>query len=127
MELNLPVGVKHSLEMVVGTGESARHFGSGLVDVYATPALVAFLEKTSLESILSYLPEGYTSVGSEIQLKHLKASSLGSNIRSDSYLKKIEGKKVFFEWHAWDEKGLIGIGTHTRVIIREREFMERLK
>jgi predicted thioesterase len=127
MELKIPTGVKHSLEMIVGAEESARHFGSGLVDVYATPALIAFLEKTSLESIDPYLPEGFTSVGSEVQLKHLKATALGSNVRSDSYLKKMEGKKVYFEWHAWDEKGLIGIGTHTRVILRELEFMERLK
>lgn len=113
--------------MVVGVEESARHFGSGLVEVFATPALIAFLEKTSLESILPYLPEGYTSVGSEVQLKHLKATSLGGEVRSDSYLKKIEDNRAFFEWHAWDEKGLIGIGTHTRVIILESEFMERLK
>jgi predicted thioesterase len=96
MELKIPTGVKHSLEMIVGAEESARHFGSGLVDVYATPALIAFLEKTSLESIDPYLPEGFTSVGSEVQLKHLKATALGSNVRSDSYLKKMEGKKVHY-------------------------------
>ncbi|MCF8367678.1 MAG: thioesterase family protein [Bacteroidales bacterium] len=127
MEIKVPTGIRHSLEIDVDKSLSACFFGSGAVEVFATPALVAIMEKTAMESILSYLPEGFTSVGSEVNIKHLKATPMGMKVKSESYLKSVNGNKLIFEVHAWDEKGMIGIGTHTRVIVEEKSFMARLK
>ena len=127
MEIKIPAGIKHHKEIKVSNTESACVFGSGMVNVFATPALIALLESTALESIESYMPEGYTSVGTEVNLKHLKATPIGMKVRSDTYLKSFEGRKLSFELHAWDDRGLIGIGTHTRVIVEEEGFMEKLK
>lgn len=126
MDFKIPIGVKHDLEIEVDENLSAKHFGSGQVDVFATPAMIALMEKTAMESILEYLPDGYTTVGTEVNMKHLKATALGRKVSTHSYLKTIQGPKVFFELHAFDEKGMIGIGTHTRVIVEQKTFMEKL-
>lgn len=127
MDVKIPTGIKHRKEIVVTGNDSACVFGSGEVNVFATPALIALLESTALESIAPHMPEGYTSVGSEVSLKHLKATPIGMQVTGESYLKSVQGRKIHFELHAWDERGYIGIGTHTRVIVEEKGFMEKLK
>lgn len=127
MEINIPLGLKHHLEIDVDEKYSARTFGSGMVDVFATPAMIALLERTAMLSVVEHLPDGYTTVGSEINIKHLKATPLGMKVSADSYLKTSNGSRLIFELHAWDERGMIGIGTHTRVIVEEKTFMEKLK
>jgi len=127
MEIKIPTGVKHHEEIIVTNAHSAKTFGSGMVDVFATPAMIALLEKTAQNSVQSFLPDGFITVGTEVNIKHLKATPIGKQVRSDSYLKSFEGKKLLFELHAWDDKGLIGIGTHIRVVVNEQKFMEQLK
>jgi predicted thioesterase len=127
MDFKIPLGVKHKIEVKVTDDLSAKSFGSGLVNVFATPAMIALMEKTAMESILELLPKGYTTVGTEVNIKHLKATAIGKHVIAESYLKSANGNKIIFELHAFDEKGMIGIGTHTRVIIEEKSFMERLK
>lgn len=126
MEIKILPGVKHHEEIVSNKSHCALAFGSGSVNVFATPAMIALLEKTAHDSIQSLLPVGYTTVGTEVNIKHLKATAIGKQIRSDSYLRKVDGRKLLFELHAWDDKGMIGIGTHTRVIVEEKSFMEKL-
>jgi len=127
MDFKIPTGLKHHLEIEVTENQSALHFGSGQVNVFATPAMISLMEKTAMESIMDYLPKGLTSVGTEINIKHLKATPIGSTVNSESYLKSVSGQKVIFELHAYDEKGMIGIGKHTRVIVEETSFMNNLK
>ncbi len=127
IDVRIPAGIKHHKEVVVSDSDSACVFGSGEVNVFATPALIALLESTALESIAPYMPEGYTTVGTEVSLKHLKATPIGMTVKGESYLRTVNGRKLHFELHAWDEKGFIAIGTHTRVIVEEKEFMEKLK
>lgn len=126
MEIKISTGIKHHEEIISTEAHSALAFGSGSVNVYATPAMIALLEKTAHDSVQTLLPEGYTTVGTEVKIKHLKATSIGKQIRSDSYLRSVDGKKLLFELHAWDDKGMIGIGTHTRVIVEEKAFLEKL-
>jgi predicted thioesterase len=127
MEINIPSGRKHHEEITTTKNDSAIAYGSGLVNVYATPAMIALMEKTAHKSIERYLPEGYTSVGIEVNVKHLKATPIGKQVRTESYLKSVEGQKLLFELHAWDDKGMIGIGTHVRYVVNEKEFMNKLK
>lgn len=127
MEFKIPFGKKHHLETKVTESTSARSFGSGMIDVFATPAMIALLERAAMLSVIEDLPEGYTTVGTEVNIKHLKATPLGMTVMADSYLKSVNGSRLTFELHAWDKKGMIGIGTHTRVIVEEKSFMEKLK
>ena len=127
MSLHIPTGITFEKEIRVSENLTAIAYGSGSLPVFATPAMIALLEATANESIQSLLPDEFTSVGTEIQIKHLKATAIGRKIKTESYLRQVNDRKLNFELHAWDEKGLIGIGTHTRIIVKKTEFLEKLK
>lgn len=127
MNINLKTGAKGSQEITVNHDHSASKYGSGLVDVFATPAMVALMEKTCLESVLSSLPEGFGTVGSAINVNHIKATPMGMKVWCESELMGIEGRKLVFKVRAWDEVGEIGYGEHTRFIIDNEKFMAKLK
>lgn len=123
----LKPGIRHSKVMVTTSHHSALSYGSGLVDAFSTPAMIALMENTAVESIQHLLPEGQTTVGIEINVKHLKATKIGEKVTGESFLKEVRNNKLVFEVHAWDEKGMIGIGTHTRYIVDTARFMEKLQ
>lgn len=124
---NIKPGLSHCIQLKVGEKDSAAYYGSGMVDVFATPAMIALMEKTALECVLPGLPEGFNTVGTEIHVKHVKATPLGMQVRCTATLVEVDGKRLLFEIEAHDEQGLIGIGQHWRYIIDTAKFMERLK
>lgn len=126
MEFNIPDRISHRLEMKVEEKDTAAYHGSGLIEVFATPSMVQLMEQTAQIGIQPYLPEGFVTLGIEIHVKHVKATPVGMNVFCESILSKADGKKLYFEIKAWDEKGEIGTATHTRYIVEEIKFMERL-
>lgn len=112
--------------IVVSSQQTAEHLGSGLLPVFSTPALVAFMENTAMKLIA--LPEGSSSVGVSIHIKHLKASPVGEKISCTATLIENEGRKYVFAFEATDSHGdLIGQGTHERVAIDIQKFMSKIK
>nr|WP_321466852.1 thioesterase family protein [uncultured Desulfobulbus sp.] len=126
MELEIPAEVKGRQELVVSKEDTAAKYGSGLVEVYATPAMVALMEKTCLVSVLPYLPEGHGTVGIKIDVSHSKATPVGMKVTCESTLVEIDRKRLVFEVLASDEKGEIGRGRHERFVINTAKFMEKL-
>lgn len=124
--MELEIGIEKELEIIVAPKDTAKAYGSGLVEVFATPAMIALMEKTALELVMPFLEAGKNTVGTEICVKHVKATPLGQVVQSYARLTEIKGAKLVFEVEAYDEAGLIGIGTHKRYIIDEKEFMSRL-
>lgn len=98
MDLKIPAGIKFLKEKKVTENDLATAFGSGDVPVFATPAMIALLEQTAKESVLEFLPEGFTTVGTEINIKHLKASSPASIITAESYLRSMQGVKLILSF-----------------------------
>ncbi|MEW5846566.1 MAG: thioesterase family protein [Bacteroidota bacterium] len=125
MEFNIPVGIEYTATEIVTKNNTASIYGSGLVDVFATPAMVALMEKAALNAVLPHLPEGFNTVGTEVCVKHTKATPMGWAVYSKATLKELDGKKLVFEVVAWDKEGEIGRGTHTRYIIESKRFMEK--
>jgi len=126
MDIQIPTGIKGKEELVVNFEETAAKYGSGLVEVYATPAMVALMEKTCLKSVLPYLPEGFGTVGIKVDISHGKATPVGMKVTCESTLVEVDRRRLVFELLAYDEKGEIGRGRHERFIIDPKKFMEKL-
>ncbi|MGL5683495.1 MAG: thioesterase family protein [Marinifilaceae bacterium] len=110
----------------VKQNDTAATHGSGKLEVFATPALVAFMENTALMCIDPHLAANEDTVGTEICVKHIKPTAVGKNVFCKAEVTQVEGRKICFEIKAWDEDGDIGTGSHTRFIIDPERFMSKL-
>ena len=123
----IEAGIKGHKEQIVTPEMSAARVGSGLVDVFATPMLVALVEQTCYESVLSHLDEGQGTVGTLVNVSHLSATPIGKRVWCDSELTEVDRRRLVFNVKAYDEVGLIGEGTHERFVIDTAKFMDKLK
>jgi predicted thioesterase len=119
-------GIKNTLTTKVTIDKTAKHYGSGLLDVFATPAMVALMEQCSHLSVCSMLQEGFDTVGTEVNIKHLRATPAGDKVTAYSELTETDGRKLVFSVKAEDSKGLIGEGIHIRYIINVEKFLSKL-
>ena len=127
MEFNLKEGTSVIKETKVTENETALKIGSGDLEVYATPSMIAFMENTAKSLVKGDLPIGYTTVGININVNHIKASPVGANITCKATLIKIDGKKLFFDVESSDDNGAIGNGSHIRFIVNADDFMKRIQ
>lgn len=127
MEFEISTGTEGRKEIIVTADKTATAYGSGTVEVFATPAMIALMEQTAMESVAPFLPESFVTVGTEVSVKHFKATLPGKTVSCYSKLISTEGKKLVFEVTASDESGVIGSGTHTRYIVDKLEFINKLK
>ena len=104
---------------------SAKAMGSGALDVLATPAMIALMEKAAWTSVQSYLEEGEGTVGILMNITHDAPTPLGMKVHCESELIAVEGRKLKFTVAAFDEKGCIGKGTHERFIIKSEKFQAK--
>lgn len=124
--MELEIGLSYEAEKFVTQEDSAVQYGSGLVDVFSTPALVAFMEKTCMDCVDPLLDNEYCTVGIEINVKHLKATKIGDTVRSIAKLIKIEGNILTFEVKAYDSIDIITDGIYKRFIIHKPTFLQKL-
>ena len=124
---NIQIGLAAERSETVTELLLATRLGSGSVEVYATPAMVALIESAAVAAIEPLLPEGQSSVGIALDVKHLAATPPGQQVRARTEVAKVDGRKVTFKVQAWDERELIGEGTHTRFVIDVERFMQRVQ
>ena len=122
----LQAGMTREEVFTVENEHSAAHVGSGSTRVLATPWMIAFIERTARDLLAAVLPDGYSSVGVHVDIRHLAPSPVGSLVRSRVEVTAVQGVKVDFTVRLWDEQELIGEGTHQRVVIEEDRFLRRV-
>jgi predicted thioesterase len=122
----IAIGQSFTFEKVAQPQESAAALGSGGLEVFSTPSLVALFEITAKRGVDALLPVGHSTVGIEIAVKHQKATKIGKKVRCTATVTAVEGKKVSLSGELWDEEGKIGEGTHTRYVVNDAEFLKRL-
>jgi len=127
MEFAIANGTEGKKVITVSADKTAVAYGSGTVEVFATPAMIALMEQTAMESVAPFLPETFVTVGTEVSVKHFKATLPGQTVSCFSKLISLEGKKLIFEVSASDENTVIGSGTHTRYIVDKQDFINKLK
>jgi predicted thioesterase len=128
MSANKPIqpGLSAEVEITVSETDTAAHLGSGLVPVYATPALIALMENAAVRTLEGNLPKGQTTVGGQIDVRHLAATPVGMKVRARAELVKVDGRKLTFRIQAWDEAEKIGKADHIRYIVDEDNFMAKV-
>ena len=118
----LTVGIKGEQSQLVTNENTAKTMGSGTLDVFATPALVALAEKTCWMSVAGELDEGCGSVGTKLELEHTGPTPVGMAVTCESELTAVEGRKLVFKVSLQDEKGPVGGGVHERFIVNDAKF-----
>ena len=121
----LEIGIKGTKKITANEGNSAKTMGSGSLDVFATPAMVALVEETAWKSVQPYLGEGEGTVGTRVRLSHDAPTPLGMEITAETELIEVDGRRLVFRFQVSDEKGIIGKGEHERFIIQNEKFQSK--
>jgi fluoroacetyl-CoA thioesterase len=124
---DLKSGLTGTAEIVVGTRDTAPHVGSGKIGVLATPIMVNLMEAAALAAVERYMPPGYQTVGTHLDVKHFAATPVGLRVRAHAELVKVEGRTLTFTIRAVDEREAIGEGVHERLIINVERFDQRMQ
>lgn len=127
MDFNLNIGVTGQAKEKVTSENTAKKYGSGSIDVYATPAMIGLMEKAALSAVDPLLPEGFSTVGIMLDVKHMAATPIGMEATAKAELIDVEGKKLKFRVEAYDGKDKIGEGEHERFIVELNKFMARVE
>ena len=123
--MTIIVGMKGEAGTLVEREDTALEVGSGSLLVYATPAMAAMMEAAACEAIASGLTETETTVGIELNLKHLSATPVGLEVRAEAEVTAVEGKIISFHIEAFDEAGKIGEAEHKRALVNCEKFVQK--
>lgn len=123
--MSVSVGMKGRCEAVVDDGLTAQAAGSGTLPVFATPWMCALMEKAAWTAVAPGLSEGESTVGTKLNISHLSATPVGLKVWAESQVTLVDGKRIEFSVSAYDEKGLIGSGTHERFVVTDQRFLAK--
>ena len=121
----LKIGMKGHLEKMVTAELSAKVWGSGAVDVYGTPCMIALVEETAWRSVQDELEPGQATVGTKLDIAHIAATPIGMKVWCETELIEIDRRRLVFAVNAYDEAGKIAEGTHERFIVDVEKFQAK--
>lgn len=120
------VGLRGEAAVTVDQHNTALAMGSGNVPAFATPALVALVERAAVNALRRHLDEGDDSVGVAVNIRHLAPTPVGKRVRAEAEVTAVEGRRVTFVVRAFDATDKVGEGTHQRVIVNREDFMWKM-
>jgi len=123
----LKSGLKAEKTDTVTEKNLASSLGSGGLEVFATPAMIALMESAALSAVDPLLPPGWSTVGTELSVKHFSATPLGMKVSARAELLNIDGRALSFKVEAFDDAGKIGEGLHSRFIVENEKFLAKVK
>jgi fluoroacetyl-CoA thioesterase len=124
----LEPGLFAEIEMIVQETDTARFSGGeSLPAVFSTPRLISLLERTAHKTLLPFFKVGQTSVGTQVNIRHLGATPVGMAVHSRAEILEVDRRRIRFKVEAWDEVEKIAEGEHERFIIDRSRFDERLE
>lgn len=123
----LEKGLSAQSRTTVSTENTAAAMGSGDMDVFATPAMVALMENAAMSAVAPVLSGNETTVGAEMNCTHIKPSGLGADVTATAVLTEVEGRKLTFNVGARDAEGMIGEGVHIRYVVDREKFLSKVR
>lgn len=121
----ITIGAAGTKSLVVAVEHTAAHWGSGSLYVLSTPHMVALMEGAAVSAVDPLLPDGYQTVGTRLDVRHLAATPMGGTVTARAELIEVDGRRLVFRVEATDGAGTIGEGTHERFIIEVERFLAR--
>jgi predicted thioesterase len=126
-ELDLQPGLQGEASVLVTEDNTAAALGSGSVNVFSTPAMIALMEAAAIHAVQDHLPGGLTTVGISLDIQHMAATPVGWTVKARATLKRVDGRRLEFEVSAWDPEERIGAGTHARFVVDQARFEKRVQ
>ncbi len=123
----IKTGTSGISELIVGEEHTAPRVGSGKIRVLATPVMINVIEAAALKAAEHLLPPGHQSLGTLLNVKHIAATPVGMKIKATATVTRVEGRNIWFDVTAEDEKEVIGGGTHERVVVNVERFDKRVQ
>jgi fluoroacetyl-CoA thioesterase len=122
----ITIGMSAERTLIVTPDRTVRHFVPTMPAVYATPMMIMEMEMTSVDAISRSLPQGWVTVGTEVDIRHLAASAVGARVRTTARVIAVERRVIRFEVEAYEGKRKIGEGRHGRGVVNVASFERRL-
>lgn len=123
----LKTGITGEARCLVTPETTAANLGSGALEVFATPAMIALIEKAAWQSVQPMLEEGCGTVGTALRVRHLSATPVGMEVVAKTELREIDGRRLVFKVEVRDAKGIVGDGEHERFIVKNDSFLKKAK
>lgn len=121
----LQTGIKNRLSLQVTPENTAKAMGSGDLEVFATPAMIALIEETAWKSVAPALDPGQSTVGTNLQISHLSATPVGLSVWCETELVEMDGRRLVFQADVYDDQGKIGTGIHERFLVQRERFLQK--
>lgn len=115
-------GITGTSELAVSENELAVNVGSGSLAVLATPVMVMLMEKAACACISEFLEGDETTVGTEMNVRHISATPKNMKVCAEAELLEVNGRELIFSVKAYDEAGDIGEGIHKRFLVYGEKF-----
>lgn len=122
----LTLGMTGEATTTVVHENTAAAVGAGGVEVFGTPMMVALMENAAWRTVAPHLDEGYVTVGTAVNIRHLTATPIGQKVRAQAELIQVDGRRLVFKVEAYDERQKIGDGQHERFIVKLDKFLSRI-
>ena len=123
--MDIPVGAKGNAEMTVTPDKTAAAVGSGSLEVFATPWMIAMMELAACQALAPYYDEGQSSVGTKLEITHDAPTPPGMKVCAEAEVTEVDRRRIVFAVKAWDETGVIGKGKHERFLINTEKFLAK--
>ena len=120
-------GLKGRVDLTVGDEHTAPSIGSGAIHVLGTPVMINLMEAAALDAAEHLMPKGHQSLGIHVDISHFAATPIGMKVHATAEVKAVEGNRIRFHVEAHDEAGMIGKGTHERVVVNKERFDKRVQ
>lgn len=121
------IGSSSEATTIVNSTNTAITAGSGILPVFGTPFMIALMEKATCNVVFDFLEEDETTVGTNVNISHLKASGIGTVVSAKAVIAECSGRKITFDVTAADSSGdIIGKGTIERFVVHKNKFMKKV-